>query len=404
MNLNLDYFNQEEIIKRLKNKLEEFNIDFDKFNKNLIENNAFLSGSFLLQIIMNENFKIKGDMDIYKISSNRDKIFERDLYFLFNNAIEKKIQNELKKDETEIFFRYKDSNNPDKKLNEKEKENFTVDFKKNKLKIKIDDEEFYSNESHNSYYGNSFELYDVLFKKRNDGICSNFSYRKYSLLYYSNYEYLENIDHIINLKTKFPVVTNLQLIYYSDSVKSFNEIVDNFDFDFCSNYWDGSTLYIKNSQSIKESKCIWKLSNLYIGQKHWERIEKYSIRKFEIKICYEGELYDIILNNSIVHKFLPNIIVYNIILLDKFIKELDLIEKIIILDRDPNYLKINFFNNIPFTIKSIKIYCSSWLYNSKYNIGDYKNNEKQFKYIEPLKKILKLPFGCKLIFNQYNLI
>ena len=55
------------------------------------------------------------------------------------------------------------------------------------------------------------------------------------------------------------VLHKYQLIYYDYTVyKTPLDIINNFDLDFCKNYFDGKTIYIKNLESITTSSCILK--------------------------------------------------------------------------------------------------------------------------------------------------
>ena len=65
------------------------------------------------------------------------------------------------------------------------------------------------------------------------------------------------ITIIKELEDKKSIMRKIQLCYidtyYYDNYNDY--ILNEFDFDFCANYWNGKDIFIKNFESIKNKKC-----------------------------------------------------------------------------------------------------------------------------------------------------
>ena len=67
-------YDQEELLEKLKYRLNELKINFEQFSKIIKEHNILLSGSFLLQIITDKIFDVY-DIDLF-IFGDRNLILE----------------------------------------------------------------------------------------------------------------------------------------------------------------------------------------------------------------------------------------------------------------------------------------------------------------------------------------
>jgi len=191
--------NEEElvILDRLKNTLQKSNINYEEFCNLLINNNAFISGSFLLQIIQNKFFNDNDyDIDIYTIGK-KNKILETNI----KNIIEKQISENLLKENFLGFYIP------------------IIQYRKKTIYNK------YKNIS-------NCVLNELYFNNTNTNTNSH---------YYCD---IENIRKIIDFETLGTIIKTYQLIYFKeDKYNTYKEIVDNFDFDFCANYFDGKNIY-----------------------------------------------------------------------------------------------------------------------------------------------------------------
>lgn len=417
-----------EILNRLKQKFIDFKIDFDEFNDLLQKYNAFISGSFLLQVIQNEFYPAGSyDIDIYTFGE-KNLIFEKEL----KNIIKKAIINKIENKETSIicknnnYTRYKtvdfidseqedesDSENGWKKEKEeniiKEKENNNIYYvdvnllndwnkddiiEENKLMIR-----FYESTGSNRIHKNYKSINDC--RTGNIGINFNYDFSK--------------INAIVDFNVSNNIMSKYQLIYYDKTrYKTAQEIVDNFDFDFCANYWDGKKFYIKNYYSIKTKSCILKLDKPRIYKNQNNRIFKYSKRGFAIKINYDDTLFDVLLvylNNEekiIINEEIENLIIIcedQYILLNTVFDNLPIgLQRLIIY----TYNYDNIIDNLPSCLQELRLYIwkrGSGNENSNNLIENLRMKNKINKdYTIGVKtaicKIIKVPFDCKIYIND----
>ena len=230
-----------EIISRLKQKFDEFCIDFDKFCNLLIDNNAFLSGSFLLQVIQNKFFdKEEYDIDIYTFGE-QNIVLEENICKLINDAVSKKISKLKGK------FMISDTVSEVMMIN------------------KYNDIDKYVN-------GES-------------RIISEYSY--------------DNIRSVIDFESKKNIMRKYQLVYCRNNVyKTPKDVVDKTDFSFCSNYFDGNDIYIKDYNSIISLCCVLDVNRTRIYKNENKRIVKYINRGYNIGLKYNDNIYKILYINN----------------------------------------------------------------------------------------------------------
>lgn len=413
--------NNAEIILRLKNQLEKLYIDFDEFNNFLIKNNAILGGSFLLQIISNNFFEDKDEFDIdIFVLKDYDEIIKHGFSNIIRNSFIKKLFKEFNKTNIENFHDFKLYYND---CFYHETENIIIDNKYKNISKCVKDTLIYD-------YINS----------------------------YSDLNNYAKIKQIVNFKTSKELIKQYQLIFFDNNL-THEHIMSNIDFEFCSNYWNGRELYIKNYESIIKRQCILKIDNTHIYRRNMMRIFKYYKRDYTITINLNGETYDMILLdtddfiNLKVHKMndtnsnnvilsCSEKIIYskNNIHFEKLIQQVEKyifnlsnnIEKIIIYQHNHS-VKLS---KLPVALKELHLFC--WMDNmcGKYNpknkhdfndemiygnlsysqkrekIEELKKKTKKFFHIEEhnIQKILtikkkimthlKIPFDCKLYLNK----
>lgn len=245
---------------------------------------------------------------------------------------------------------------------------------------------------------NSCKIKKNLIKKYNDDDLYqfyNFASFDYTNFENSKYALNPNINFVMNIDSNNKLIATHQLIYFKSDFTP-KEIVDNFDLDFCSNYFDGENIYIKNYLSIVNSSCIMTL-DMYHARKVTDRIGKYIDRGFSVKIQYNDVIFDLIqngehinnnstnfainvsyidINNSRNHTYdEKNKCIYDI---DTIINKLPIHTQNIILIDGYNFNPISKkLSNLPVTLENIYIL-----------------NDSYAKDI--IKLSSKLPFGCEI--------
>jgi hypothetical protein len=378
------------IIERLKEKLAESEIDFDEFCNLLIDNNAILSGSFLLQIIQNKFFSDKTyDIDIFTIS-DKNVEFENQICKLLEKVVYKRLKKELYEavDCIDSIFSVQEN------------------FKKCE---------------------NVFEITRSLFLKRQPkspiitteiykGI--NFASHTDIIEQMMNYEpILTEINSIVNFKSRIGMLDKYQLICYKDNkYKTHEDIVNNFDLDFCANYFDGKKIFIKNYDSIKSSSCIMKIETQRIYKNTNIRMNKYINRGFDIKLQINEDIYLIsrLLEdkqgnaNLIIPENVTNLVILCTVYyhdITQYLNNLPSnVEKIIIY----GYPCSSSVENLPFFLKEMRLYIWNMYSGITLKNGyieprtaNIKNSNAYNAWIVTVKEnIKKVPFDCKIYIND----
>ena len=361
------------IIERLKQKFIEFDIDFDDFCNLLIDNNAFLSGSFLLQVIQNRFFTGEEyDIDIFTFGE-KNKTFEINIKNLLKNAICKKhiLINHKNKithisdgefldsvdSQVTIFDRYKQINR----------------CIKNKIHLNIED-------------------------------------------YESN-----KIKNIVDFECFLKTLHKHQLIYYDDKTHKIPEdIIAKFDFDFCANYFDGKKIFVKNYDSINSSSCTLNLKRQRIYNNENNRIIKYKKRGYNINAKFGDDIYEIsylttdkdnklkIMSNDLSSAQNLIIICANCnIDITNYLNNLSAdLEKIIIYSHPAK----STIENLPSSVKELRLYI--WKSGTG-TIGDtIIKDKRRLKRINEEHKIVienaicnikKVPFDCEIFINDEHI-
>ena len=305
-----------EIVERLHQKFIDFDIDFDEFNKMLLKHNAFISGSFLLQIIQKEFYPAKSyDIDIYTFGE-KNKELETEIMKLIKKSILKKIiKNKIDIVRKNRYFEYFESKQF--KLNKNEyKKDCENDI--NLQKLTIDDNsiekldynatQFMIDTTIFKNWSNSHEKYNLpvkdfvlldTYKGNNEiKIINKFksinSCNKNRIGIHEDYDF-DKINEIVDFELTNDIMSKYQLIYYSNETKKYPlDIIKDFDFDICANYWNGEELYVSNYDAIKTKSIVLNLSKPRIYRNQKRRIVKYLKRNFDIKIKYNDDIYDIL--------------------------------------------------------------------------------------------------------------
>ena len=371
-----------ELIERLKQKFTDFDIDFNVFCNLLIDNNAFISGSFLLQIIQNRFFDGEDyDIDIFTFG-NKNIVLEKGIYTLIKNAIYKKTS--LKKNKKVIFKNADDSDDYDDEIS----------LFKNAVTI-ID-----------KYNGlNSCEQKEFLARTK------------------TNDYGFDKIKRVVNFENTQQILCKHQLIYYDKKIYRVpKDIIANFDFDFCANYFDGKNIYVKNYDSIISASCTLNLKQQRIYRNDNNRIVKYVKRGYCINAKYCDDIYDISYlrlgeNNDPIVTYKKSSDTKNLIIIcddvrtniAKYINNLQCdFEKIIIY----TYPTGSIINNLPISVQELRIYIwklgtgvktgNSTNLQNKYSktIKNEINEKHQLLVKNAVDNIKKIPFNCKIFIND----
>jgi hypothetical protein len=400
---------QEELVLKLKNRFEDLDVDFEEFSKILIKNNAFISGSFLLQVLQNKYYK-DSDIDIFTIGKQSD-LFEMEISNFLTNVITNKIKkNKLKviKENTDIRKIFKEES--DKKevryIETKNLKDWTtcnyINQTTENTEVKIE----FCNINNPVKIINHYKNINNV-SKHNISVLTDYTFDK--------------INAIVNFESN-DVLSKYQLIYYDET--KYNtplDIINCFDLDCCKNYFDGKIFYIDNYDSIFSS-CILNLTKPRIYKNVFKRIIKYNERGFNIKAKCNGDIYDIIfLNNSINN---PNIIqskefnkdMTHLILgcnnacfeITKILQNLPInLEKLIIY----TYNIHNIIDNLPCGLQELRLYIwkqfNGMEDDNLNNIGfitdaaKIRYNKIYDQIIETAKDNIKcIPFGCNVYIND----
>lgn len=395
------------MIERLKKRLESSGVDFDDFCQVLIKNKAFLSGSFLLQVIQNKYYNdVNSDIDIYTIG-NKNKILEKDIDTLLKNALMTNFNNNI----TKI----------------RELANLEIlSLNKNIGHEETYFEDGYISESEIGYrkfnqknYSARGEIQTVnLFTNNYKGII-NYGRSELDIVELEMYRDIK-INDIVNFVTD--TIIKYQLIYCNEqNYKTFKNIVDNFDFDFCSNYFDGKKIYIKNYNSIIKSSCTLRLKKPRIFKNQNNRIIKYLNRGFNINIKYNNDIYHILyIKSKIITKRdyvltnnIKNLAIFcsvQIDNIDDILNNLPIeLEKLIIYTYPHNTI----IDNLPTSLKELRMYI--WNVGHGLENGNVKHhqpftddyayvkdkNKKNNMYIKTtMDNLKKIPFNCEVYIND----
>ena len=238
-----------------------------------------------------------------------------------------------------------------------------------------------------------------------------------------DYNY-DKINEIIDFEVSNDIMSKYQLIYYDDNViKTPEDILKGFDFDFCANYWDGKNLFIKDLNLINSKSCIVNLKKPRIYNNQNKRIIKYIKRNFDIKLKYNEDIYQVIylyLNRNtdklILNKNVDETMDKIALLLDKAHLSIKNIldnlpfglEKLIIYTHNNEEI----IDNLPITLQELRLYL--WNNGSGNEEGpsyweirglkpkSIKNIQKEdkMKVDNAIKNLKKIPFGCNVYVND----
>lgn len=466
-----------EIIERIKRKFIEFDVDFEQFNELLIKNNAFISGSFLLQVIQDEFYPAATyDIDIFTFGEKNIK-FENEINDIIKKSILKKILkkklNIVNKKIAGATYYWERDDDLDEYLNDTEYEEAKL-IKNLKPDIKIDEleqsmldlEKQVTSEyekpkkdllDNNKIVNKNADLDKIDFERpinlntklikgynpdnKTDFVNINLRCGSYEPKIISKYKSInrcekrsigitnldynyDKINEIIDFEVSNDIMSKYQLIYYDDNViKTPEDILKGFDFDFCANYWDGKNLFIKDLNLINSKSCIVNLKKPRIYNNQNKRIIKYIKRNFDIKLKYNEDIYQVIylyLNRNtdklILNKNVDETMDKIALLLDKAHLSIKNIldnlpfglEKLIIYTHNNEEI----IDNLPITLQELRLYL--WNNGSGNEEGpsyweirglkpkSIKNIQKEdkMKVDNAIKNLKKIPFGCNVYVND----
>lgn len=361
-----------EIIERIRTKFIEFNVDFEQFNELLLKNNAFISGSFLLQVIQNEFYPAATyDIDIFTFGEKNIK-FENEI----NDIIKKSILQKILKKKLNIIRNNIGKDDTDKNISDVDeytnnvKHNVKHTVKHNQKKTQFLD--------HNKIVNKNADLDKIDFNRpidlnkklikgyipdnNTDYVNINLDCDSYKINIISKYKSInrcekksiritnldyncDKINEIVDFQVSNDIMSKYQLIYYDDNViKTPEDILKGFDFDFCANYWNGKDLFIKDLNSINSKSCILNLNKPRIYKNQNKRIFKYIERNFKININYNGDIYEVVYLN------------FNNINKKKLTKISDNTNNLILMLETASLSITNILNNLPFGLEKLIIY------------------------------------------------
>jgi len=444
-----------EIIERIRTKFIEFDVNFEEFNELLQKYNAFISGSFLLQVIQDEFYKAGTyDIDIFTFGEKNIK-FENEINDIIKESIIKKILkkklNIINKNKLRHIYNFPktdiendDSDQSmidlDEYLNDSENEKTKYEFLENNkivsknvdldkidfkhpinLNINLIKECASDNKTdfvNIDVRSDSFEL-NIISKYKSINRCKKTSIGIINLDYNC-----DKINEIVDFKVSNDIMSKYQLIYYDNNIiKTPEDILKGFDFDFCANYWDGKKLFIKDFNSINSKSCIVNLKKPRIYNNLNKRIVKYINRNFDIKIKYNDDIYQVIylyLNHDTNKLILSKNIDENInklaLILDNprfsikpILDNLPFgLEKLIIYTHNNKEI----LDNLPITLQELRLYlwnCGSGteegpsiIETNMLTYKEIKNIQKKdtIKVNNAIKNLKKIPFGCNVYVND----
>jgi len=484
----MDSTKYNEIIERLRTKFKDFDVNFEQFNELLIKNNAFISGSFLLQVIQDEFYpSTTYDIDIFTFGEKNIK-FENEINKIIKKSILKKILKKnlniinkkkaggtfyLERDDFERDDLDESMFDLDEYLNDTEYEEAKL-IKNLKPDIKIDELEQsmldlekkitseYEKPKKDLLYNikivdKNADLDKIDFERpinlntklikgynpdnKTDFVNINIHCGSYEPKIISKYKSInkckktnigitnldydhDKINEIVDFQVSNDIMSKYQLIYYDDNViKTPEDILKGFDFDFCANYWDGKNLFIKDLNSINSKSCIVNLKKPRIYNNQNKRIIKYTKRNFDIKLKYNDDVYQVIylyLDHDTGKLILSKNVDEN---MDKIALLLDNarfsiknildnlpfgLEKLIIYTHNNKEI----IDNLPIILKELRLYL--WNYGfgteegpsimeiNKLKSGEIKRIQKQdrIKVDNAIKNLKKIPFGCNVYVND----
>jgi hypothetical protein len=376
-------YDEIEIIERLKNRLQIIGINYEEFCDFLVENQVFLSGSFLLQVIGNNYFNDEYDIDIFTFGKNNLKI-ENNMKNFLNKAMLKdyKIIKDMLIGMNVIF--------PESCM-------ININEPKTELEKFISSILLYYVESDVNYGYNVVEIYHESYKKNPITTSDSYIFYEYTL---------EKIKSIVEISNDSKKNIKFKIIHYKDTqYEGVEKEVNYFDFDFCVNYFDGKKLYIKNYQSIISKSCVIKCDSLRITENLNVRIQKYCRRGFTFNVNHNQDNYEVVyldyMNNlmyedeknikkltdatnliTFCSEYITNITNY----LDNLPS--DKLKKIIIY----NYPIKTIINNLPCSVQELRVYTKQYyILNNDY----HKNNLNNI-----VSTIKKNPFDCKIFVDD----
>lgn len=430
-----------EIIERIRSKFIEFDVDFDQFNNLLQKYNAFISGSFLLQVIQNE-FYFGSDIDIFTFGEKNIN-FENEINDIIKKSFLQKI---LKKNINIIKEPIKTRGAIDENI---------IDLYQSMIKSgpsMIDLDELNEYPNNNKIVNKNADIDKIDFNRpislntklikgwkpdNTDFVNMGFKciscYEKIESKYKSINRCSETlltifdndkkynchkINEIVEFVLSDNIISKYQIIYYDETIKTPEDILEGFDFEFCANYWDGKKLFIKNLNSINSKSGILNLNKPRIYKNQNKRIVKYIDRNFKININYNGDIYEVIcLDNMNLKKTKISDTTSNLVLIlrDSYLSIKPILdnlpfglEKLIIYTHNNEEI----IDNLPITLQELRLYL--WNYGSGIEEG-FKTKKCQSgweKHIKTMKKsdmakennaiknLKKIPFGCNVYVND----
>lgn len=406
---------QTELINKLKTKFYDLDVNFDKFSEILIRNNAFISGSFLLQVIQNRYYG-DSDIDIFTFGQQNEE-FDKEIHtFLMDTIVNKIRLNKLNIFKENNYYYEKNTEHKYYRTDDPENTKF-LETKDLKYWIKSKNKGDTSNKTEAK-----IKLYNVVSPVKIYNHYKNINaVSKHGMVIRSDYSF-DKINAIVNFESD-NVLSKYQIVYYDDTIyKTPLDIINDFDLDFCKNYFDGNIFYVENYDSIITSSCILNLIKPRIYKNQKKRIIKYIKRNFNIKVKYNEDLYDIIylnytdhVNNTINFSKELNEDIINLIFvcdnaqfeMTKILENLPVnLEKLIIY----TYNSANIIDNLPTNLQELRLYI--WKACTGMEDGSFKNDivdsANYMKYEEYFNKILdiaksnikRVPFGCNVFIND----
>lgn len=452
-----------EIIERLKKKFMDFDINFEEFNDLLQTHNAFITGSFMLQVIQNEFYPAQSyDIDIFtfgeknkeleiqlnniisksilhKIIKKKINVVEKNRMFkrltsleyrqIFSltglNELNKYLLSDNKKDKEFKFL------NPDKLINskittedsniEKIDYNHPINLDISLINNWINEHEKYGltkKDSVNIKIDSGTHSVEIVEKYKSINICNK-------TITSIHEDYIsDKINEIVDFTITNDIMSKYQLVYYdNNTLKTPEDILVGFDLIFCANYWDGKKLFVKDYNSIKTKSCVLNLTKPRIYRNKNKRLIKYIKRNFDIKIKYNQNIYDVLYlhydKNKLIQSRNLDDNINNLVIIcndctfsiNTVLDNLPInLERLIIY----TYNNKNIIDNLPTSVQELRLYL--WKEGDGNEVGQSILHKKRDEFLPhqimeiekrqkkiinlAIKGLKKIPFGCQVYIND----
>jgi hypothetical protein len=347
---NSSKYHKSTIIYRLINKLMNHAIDHNKLFEIMQEKKVYMSGSYLLQSICDNDFN-HYDLDLF-VFGDRDDELESQIYELFKNNY---------KDDNNYFYNvHKDTH---------ENKSFKMTTHYSFRGIKSVSTLNFDNYNYTSNYKNLIKMQIIYIDKKYYSDMKSFV-NDYDLDICSNYYdggncenlYIKNLSGIVNKVCEFKINNVLSKEEQNEEYLKYCKKISEY------------------KQKPKELPVLYNYDNLILTDRNLSRINKYVHRGFNIKINFDdNEIFDLINKYNTKTENNKVVLIINCLEQLKLINDLPSITENILVYYHQMHSKIfNLTNiNLPPILKEIRFF----------NLNNFIGSPK-------------IPFGCEIYFDN----